>query len=211
MRSKIFQLIVLAAALVLVTSSPGQTQSSVSISIQNFAFNPEKITVPVGTTITWTNKDSAPHTVTSNNGAFNSGTLGNGGTFQFTFNTVGTFDYHCNIHRSMTATVIVTAAEEVQEFSLIHSLKDMKIYPSILTVKKGVKVRLFNAATDGSHPTVAISSDEEGKNPVFNVQPFDVEVGLLTTVEFTPDQEGTFFITHKSHGHDIEGKLIVQP
>ena len=211
MRSKLLQLIVLAAAWVLVTSSPGQPQSSVSIDIQGFAFNPAKVTIPVGTTITWTNKDSAPHTVTSRNGAFNSGALDRGQTFQFTFNAPGTFDYFCSIHPSMTATVVVTAAEDVQEFSLIHSLKDLKIYPSTLTVKKGVKVRLFNTATDGSHPTVAISSDEAGKNPVFNVQPFDVEVGQVKVVEFTPNQEGTFFITHKPHGHDIEGKLIVQP
>ena len=211
MRSKLFQLIVLAAALVLITSSPGQPQSSVTIDIQNFAFSPASITIPVGTTITWTNKDSTPHTVTGRNGAFNSGSLGRGQTFQFTFNTPGTFDYFCSIHPSMTATVIVTREEQVQEFSLIHSLKDLKIYPATLTVKKGVKVRLFNTATDGSHPTISISSDEAGQKPLFNVQPFDVEVGQLTVVEFTPDQAGTFFITHKLHGHNIEGTLIVQP
>ena len=194
------------------TSTSSGTQSgTVQMTIQNFAFTPNTITLPVGTTVIWTNKDSVPHTVTSNGGAFGSGTLSQGQTFQFTFNTVGTFDYHCAIHPFMTAKVVVTAAqEEVQEFSLIHSLKDLKIYPATLTVKKGIKVRLFNTATDGSHPTVIISSDDQGKNPVFGVQPFDVEVGQLTVVEFTPDKSGEFFITHELHGHDIDGKLIVK-
>ena len=218
---KLFQLGALVTLLLVVTSSPAQTQSSVSVNIANFAFSPATITVSVGTTITWTNKDDVPHTATSDSGAFNSGTLQQNKSFQFNFDTPGTFDYHCAIHPSMTARVVVNALqpppppspqpEEVQEFALIHSLKDLKIYPATLTVKKDKKVRLFSTATDGSHPTIAISSDEDGKNPVFNVQPFDVEVGQLTTIEFTPNQEGTFFITHKSHGHNIVGMLIVQP
>lgn len=214
MRNRLFPLSVLAIALVLFAASPAQPQSSLSVDIQNFAFSPATITVPVGTTITWTNRDSADHTVTSRSGVFNSGTLSPNDTFSFTFNTPGTFDYFCRIHPSMTATVIVTAAqqqEQVQEFSLIHSLKDLKIYPDTLTVKKGTKVRLFNTATDGSHPTVVISSDESGQNPVFSTRAFDVEVGQLATVEFTPNREGEFFITHKTHGHNIVGKLIVQP
>jgi plastocyanin len=68
---------------------------------------PSTLTVSVGTTVTWTNKDSASHTVTSNDNLFNSGTLANGATFQHTFNQKGTFEYHCSIHTSMTAKVIV--------------------------------------------------------------------------------------------------------
>jgi plastocyanin len=213
MRKRLALLSAAAAALMLILSSSAQPQSSVSIGIQDFAYNPATITVPVGTTILWTNKDVAPHTVTGRNGAFNSGTLEQNQTFAFTFNSAGTFDYFCAIHPFMTATVIVTATAEetVQEFALIHSLTDLKIYPATLTVKKGTKVRLFHTATDGSHPTVVISSNENGTEPVFGLPPFEVEVGKLTTVEFTPDREGEFFITHKTHAHDIVGKLIVQP
>jgi plastocyanin len=203
----------LSAAYVPAASS-AETQS---ITIQGFAFNPGTITVAVGTIVAWQNEDSTDHTVTSDTGAFESGSLSKGQTFQFTFNTAGTFNYHCRFHSSMTGSIVVTGAqqpgqqpEEVQEFSLIHSLKDLKIYPQTLTVKKGVKVRLFNTATDGSHPTVAISSDDQGKNPVFGVKPFDVEVGQLTIVEFTPDQTGDFFITHQLHGHNITSKLTVK-
>ena len=184
---------------------------TVSVSIVDFAFTPKTITVPVGTTVRWTNNGSAPHTVTSTSSprAFDSGTLGSGDTFEFTFKTAGQFPYRCSIHPSMTGTVIAQQ-EEVQEFALIHSLAQSKTFPEIITVSKGVKVRLFNIALDGVHPSVVISSDEDGKNLVFGVKSFAVNPGQLTTIEFTPDRAGTFFISHRPHGHNIVGKLVVK-
>jgi plastocyanin len=181
----------------------------VSVSIVDFAFTPKTITVPVGTTVRWTNNGNAPHTVTSTSSpkAFDSETLNSGDTFQHTFTTAGQFPYRCNIHPSMTGMVIVV---EPQEVALIHSLAQSKTFPEVITVSKGITVRLFNIALDGVHPSVVISSDEDGKNPVFGVKPFAVEPGKLTTVEFTPDKAGTFFITHRPHGHNIVTKLVVK-
>ena len=67
---------------------------SVSISIRNFAYSREKITIKKGSTITWANEDSMAHTVTSTSSSdsFDSGTLEKGQTFSKTFNSVGTFD-----------------------------------------------------------------------------------------------------------------------
>ena len=84
------------------------TPQPVSVSIRNFAFAPQQISVKAGTKVTWTNNDSTAHTVTSDSGAFSSGTLNPGSSFSFVFNTPGTFSYHCSIHPSMTATVVVT-------------------------------------------------------------------------------------------------------
>lgn len=186
----------------------------VNVSIVDFAFTPKTITVPVGTTVRWINNGSAPHTVTSTSSprAFDSGTLNSGDSFEFTFKTAGQFPYRCSIHPSMTGTVIVEGQqkEEIQEFALIHSLAQSKTFPEIITVSKGVKVRLFNIALDGAHPSVVISSDEDGKTPVFGVKPFAVNSSQLTTVEFTPDKAGTFFISHRPHGHNIIGKLVVK-
>jgi plastocyanin len=75
--------------------------------IQDMAFNPSSITISAGTTITWTNKDAVAHTVTSDSGLFDSGTIGSGKTYSRTFDTAGTFSYHCSIHPAMTAKVIV--------------------------------------------------------------------------------------------------------
>jgi plastocyanin len=76
--------------------------------IHGFAFAPQKITVKVGTTITWTNSDQDAHTVTAKNGPFHSKPINTGGTFTYTFTTPGSFDYYCTIHPFMTATVVVT-------------------------------------------------------------------------------------------------------
>lgn len=76
-----------------------------TIAIQDFSFNPATLTVKKGTTVTWINNDSAMHTVKSD--AFTSGSLAKGDTFQFTFDTAGTFNYSCGIHPSMMGTIIV--------------------------------------------------------------------------------------------------------
>jgi Copper binding proteins, plastocyanin/azurin family len=72
------------------------------VSIQNFAYSPDQLTVAPGTTVCWTNNDPVGHTVTSDDGtSFDSGTIaGNGGTFRHTFNTVGSFGYYYTIHGS---------------------------------------------------------------------------------------------------------------
>ena len=93
------------------STTPAPTTTSTGtvnkVSIQGFAFNPSSITVPMGTTVTWTNNGSVTHTVTSDTGAFDSGNLAPGKTFTFTFSQSGSFAYHCKIHTYMHATVVV--------------------------------------------------------------------------------------------------------
>jgi plastocyanin len=79
------------------------------VSIDNFAFAPATLTVKVGGTVTWTNRDEEPHTVAANDGTFHSPGMGTGATFSHTFPTAGTFDYVCSIHPMMHGTVVVTA------------------------------------------------------------------------------------------------------
>ena len=91
-------------------STSDQPVATNSVSIKNFTFDPAVITVKVGTTVTWTNSDQDPHTVTSDgkSGPLNSKPLNQGETFQYTFTQAGTFAYLCTIHPIMTATVTVT-------------------------------------------------------------------------------------------------------
>ena len=105
-------LLVLVGLLWLIVGADTTTTSAadMAITIQGFAFSPATITVPVGTKVTWTNKDPATHTVTSDTGAFDSKNLTTGNTFSFTFSQAGSFAYHCAIHTRMTATIVVTAA-----------------------------------------------------------------------------------------------------
>lgn len=78
-----------------------------NITIQNFAFSQKSITLKKEDMVMWTNKDSAPHTVTGESGGLSSPTLNANGTYSFTFNNTGTFNYHCAFHPSMTGTIIV--------------------------------------------------------------------------------------------------------
>ena len=87
------------------TPTPAPTQGANIVNIQNFAFNPATLTVKKGTTVTWTNNDSASHQIKS--ATFNSGSFGKGQSFSFTFNDVGTFDYSCVIHPSMLGKIII--------------------------------------------------------------------------------------------------------
>lgn len=80
---------------------------SQSVSISGFAFSPADLTVHVGDTVTWTNADSAVHTVTADDGSFASENLNKGGTFSFTFSKDGTFSYYCANHASMKGTITV--------------------------------------------------------------------------------------------------------
>lgn len=130
--------------------------------------------------------------------------------------------------------------EDVVEVSLIHSLTvpagevqgAPALLPQTIRVQAGETVRLFNISPDpdnilsGSpHDPVVISTDEAGENPVFDVtevagpksentgisdQGFRVPNTAVSVVEFTPDETGEFFITHRPHGHNIVGRLVVE-
>ena len=89
-------------------AAPPAATGGASAQITNFAFAPADITVTVGETVMWTNTDSASHTVTADDGSFDSGGIGPGATFTQAFTTAGTHTYHCTIHPSMTGTVTVT-------------------------------------------------------------------------------------------------------
>lgn len=91
------------------TNTAGGTQQSANaVVISNFSFSPAKLTVVKGTTVVWTNQDSAPHTVTGTGGGPASGTLNQGESYSYTFDQAGSFGYRCSIHPSMTGTVTVT-------------------------------------------------------------------------------------------------------
>ena len=77
------------------------------ISIENFAFDPPRTQMSTGTEVTWTNRDQTPHTVTADDGAFDSGTLEPGDTFRIEVPGNGPVTYACMIHPEMTGTIVV--------------------------------------------------------------------------------------------------------
>ena len=90
------------------SSAPVEAAPDASgVAIVDFAFAPDVLTVPTGSTVTWSNADGFAHTVAATDASFVSDSLTTGATFQHTFDTAGTFTYLCGIHPSMAGTVIV--------------------------------------------------------------------------------------------------------
>ena len=85
---------------------PARTQT---VSIKMFAFSPQVLTVTPGTTVTWTNADEDPHTVTANDKSFHSAALDTDDKYSFTFTRPGDYAYFCSLHPHMTGRVIVKA------------------------------------------------------------------------------------------------------
>lgn len=81
--------------------------STLNVNIVKFSFDPQNPTIYIGDTVRWTNIDGSGHTTTSNSNLWTSGTLSNGQSFSFTFNSAGTFPYHCGIHSGMTGSITV--------------------------------------------------------------------------------------------------------
>jgi plastocyanin len=93
---------------VVVQPSWAQDAAASAVSIDNFTFTPQTLTVKAGTTVTWTNKDDIPHGIASDNNAFRrSKALDTDDKFAFTFTTPGTYKYFCYVHPHMTGTIVV--------------------------------------------------------------------------------------------------------
>jgi plastocyanin len=103
---------VAAAAATEAVTGASTASSASTIAISNDAFSPASLTIPAGTTVTWTNDDSVDHTVTTTSApvSFDSGQLAHGQTFSHAFTTAGTYKYYCADHPNMTATIVVTSA-----------------------------------------------------------------------------------------------------
>lgn len=88
-------------------NTPPSGSNSNKVNIINMSFVASTTTVTKGTTVTWTNSDDMAHTVTADDNSFASNDLNKGDSFTHTFNSTGTFAYHCSIHTGMTGSVVV--------------------------------------------------------------------------------------------------------
>lgn len=79
------------------------------VAIENFSFQPSRLTIAPGTTVTWINRDDVPHTATAQGDSplFDSKALDTDDKFSFTFNTPGTYPYYCKVHPHMTGVITV--------------------------------------------------------------------------------------------------------
>ncbi|MFF0017249.1 plastocyanin/azurin family copper-binding protein [Streptomyces sp. NPDC005374] len=105
-----------AAALALLTvwllPSGQASAAGYSVAMKGYAFSPASLSVPAGSTVTWTNYDTAPHDVKTTSGplSIHSPMLNKGQSWSFTFTTAGSYGYVCTVHPDMTAGITVRAA-----------------------------------------------------------------------------------------------------
>ena len=105
--STMIAMLLLVAGSSRVTASDQPSAANVAVKIDNFVFGPQAITVPVGTTVTWTNSDDIPHTSVSTDGVFKSKVMDTDEKFSYTFTKAGTYSYYCSVHPKMTGQVVV--------------------------------------------------------------------------------------------------------
>ena len=98
---------IVALAALLTLGSDARAQAPISAEIEESQYRPPTLTVPVGTTVRWTNRDEETHTVTSDTGVFGSAGLDLGEEFAYTFTAPGTYAYSCDLHPFMHGTVVV--------------------------------------------------------------------------------------------------------
>ena len=100
-------IVLLLAGSPIVKASDQPAAAGLEVKIDNFSFGPQTITVPVGATVTWTNRDDIPHTSVSTEGVFKSKVMDTDEKFSYTFTKAGTYPYFCSIHPKMTGQVVV--------------------------------------------------------------------------------------------------------
>lgn len=164
-----------------------QLTTEVNITIQDFFFSPDNITIPVDTIVTWTNLGPMHHSATSDNGVFNSGLLAVGQKFSFTFTEVGTYKYHCAPHPFMHGTIIVTGGGDLP--------------PSKPTItgsssgKPGTAYTYTAVSTDPEGMTISYFFDW-GDNTNSGWTPF-VTSGTAVNASHTWSTKGSYTITVK--------------
>ena len=100
----------LAAPLLAAVLPVSAQNAPAAVAIENFTFNPQRIAIKAGTTVTWTNKDDIPHAIAATDKLFRSKVLDSDNSYSFTFTTPGIYAYFCSLHPHMTGTVVVEAA-----------------------------------------------------------------------------------------------------
>ncbi len=167
------------SSLILIFFALPSHADTVDVSIENFNFVPQSITIDVGDAVRWTNNDGVAHTTTSEEGVWDSGNMNQGDTFVFTFNSTGEYPYICTIHPFMTGTVTVETATDVEQ-SYIEGL------PESFAVNQN-HPNPFNPTT-----TISYQLPENSK---VNIKVFNIAGQLVATLIDEEQQAGYHEIT----------------
>ncbi len=156
---------------------------SVLVEIKKHTYNPDSITVPVGTHVVWRNFDSVPHTATSTTGLFDSGVMEQNENFSYAFQDPGTYDYYCSIHPYMKARVIVTPSEGHQLDMAEASHPEADTQPVSLA-EPGSEISIVPISTTSPQPSTRVTVDLLAKNMNFDKDKITVIAGSKVFINF---------------------------
>ncbi len=218
-----------SACLLLISFST--TGATLTVTIQNFAFQPNAITINLGDSIKWVNRDPTPHSTTQNTNLWTHD-LTSGQSFSREFTTPGTFLYHCRFHRSMTGTITVRTAEQ----SRIKIGQDIiSVTPKVLPITLNLAGKVVNDVYLGSYlvnaqagcanchscPTYAVGHNPyNGEVKQFKATTYlagGVQIEGQVSANLTPDNNGrpagltrTAFknLLRTGHDPDVTGRIL---
>lgn len=196
------------------TSAVNQEQPA-SVEIKNFAFNPDAVTVPSGTILTWTNNDSVSHTVSSADGKFDSGILGGHKKFSYSFMDPGIYDYHCSIHPSMKAQVIVTPSSGVANTEEANKTEVNQPSASPTEINFEGKT-IVPVSTTSPQPSTRVTVDLLAKEMNFDRDNITVIAGSQVNINFVNLDRGVphNFAVYANSAADtviFQGQVVIGP
>jgi plastocyanin len=156
---------------------------SVLVEIKKHTYDPDSITVPVGTAVVWRNFDSVPHTATSTNGLFDSGVMEQNENFSYIFQDPGTYDYYCPIHPYMNAKVIVTPSGGHQPDMAEVSPPEADLQPVSLA-EPDSEISIVPVSTTSPQPSTRVTVDLLAKNMNFDKDKITVIAGSKVFINF---------------------------
>src|SRR6266404_2634971 len=159
-------------AICLLSCSPQAFGTAANISIINFAFTPNNVSINVNDSVTWTWVGS-PHTTTSDTGLWDSGVFGTGHTFTRTFTSAGSFPFHCTVHPFMTGSITVQSVNVPPTVALTNPPNG-----SVFAAPASFTLTAKASDSDGSVTNVEFL---QGASVVGNIKslPYSVSVGNL--------------------------------
>jgi plastocyanin len=169
--------------------------STVTVEIKDNSFKPSLLNVPVGTTVVWHNNDALSHSVVSDiQGQFESGKIKKGEEFAFTFNSAGSFSYHCGIHQGMKGTVTVKETAAATGTQLPSSVLATSGQPGQFTQLNSQKTGSASwselpISTDGQKAALdSVSSSQQTSKMIMSVEP----AGLVSDQVYAQTSDQTY-------------------
>jgi plastocyanin len=177
-----------------------QAQSASEVEITAQSFQPNVLTVPVGTTVVWINDDTADHTVTSDDDAFHSGYIAPGGRFSHLFDSPGRYSYHCNIHPFARGIIQVTSDLSAAYAAATTSKTYRSAAPQGAIQSTAAQYSDYYRMISGSTPSAHITKPQR----------YNIQNGAPDSLYFRDQEQAVPYSQYQAHAGYIGNSIWIQ-